>query len=390
MKLSNNLVSDLPASAASLLSDRLIRIINICMLLGLVLGLSAKSISAQEIPREVAPQRPAIAPVADPNNSDDDSYRVGPGDLIDVRVFGHPELGRETRISNQGTIRLPFLDEIQIACMTENQIAKLIVEKFKKYLRDPQIDVFVKEYKSQPVAVIGSVATPGRFQLQRRVRLLELLTFSGGPNLNSGGIVHVIRGSAPDFCEMQNGDGVTVAVSGVVPVEKSSPVATTTEKGITLHFDPLVQSAQDQGVLMSYNIKDVLLGLPESNPYIRPGDIISVPETDQVFITGQIVKPGPISMRTQMTLLQALGMAGGFMPEAARHRVRVIRQDPSTKIREEFLFNVDHIRQKKAEDIVLQPNDVVDVPASIPKNVGRGLLAVAIGMVGYLPFMIFR
>lgn len=390
MKLSNNLVSDLPASAASLLSDRLIRIINICMLLGLVLGLSAKSISAQEIPREVAPQRPAIAQVADPDNSDDDSYRVGPGDLIDVRVFGHPELGRETRISNQGTIRLPFLDEIQIACMTENQIAKLIVEKFKKYLRDPQIDVFVKEYKSQPVAVIGSVATPGRFQLQRRVRLLELLTFSGGPNLNSGGIVHVIRGSAPDFCEMQNGDGVTVAVSGVVPVEKSSPVATTTEKGITLHFDPLVQSAQDQGVLMSYNIKDVLLGLPESNPYIRPGDIISVPETDQVFITGQIVKPGPISMRTQMTLLQALGMAGGFMPEAARHRVRVIRQDPSTKIREEFLFNVDHIRQKKAEDIVLQPNDVVDVPASIPKNVGRGLLAVAIGMVGYLPFMIFR
>ncbi len=390
MKLSNNLVSDLPASAASLLSDRLIRIINICMLLGLVLGLSAKSISAQEIPREVAPQRPAIAQVADPNNSDDDSYRVGPGDLIDVRVFGHPELGRETRISNQGTIRLPFLDEIQIACMTENQIAKLIVEKFKKYLRDPQIDVFVKEYKSQPVAVIGSVATPGRFQLQRRVRLLELLTFSGGPNLNSGGIVHVIRGSAPDFCEMQNGDGVPVAVSGVVPVEKSSPVATMTEKGITLHFDPLVQSAQDQGVLMSYNIKDVLLGLPESNPYIRPGDIISVPETDQVFITGQIVKPGPISMRTQMTLLQALGMAGGFMPEAARHRVRVIRQDPSTKIREEFLFNVDHIRQKKAEDIVLQPNDVVDVPASIPKNVGRGLLAVAIGMVGYLPFMIFR
>lgn len=390
MKLRNNPVSDLPASAASLLSGRLIRIINICMLLGLVSGLSVKSIGAQEVPREVAPQRPAIAPVADPNNSDDDSYRVGPGDLIDVRVFGHPELGRETRISNQGTIRLPFLDEIQIACMTENQIAKLIVEKFKKYLRDPQIDVFVKEYKSQPVAVIGSVATPGRFQLQRRVRLLELLTFSGGPNLNSGGIVHVIRGSAPDFCEMQNGDVVPVAVTGVVPVEKSSPVATTTEKGITLHFDPLVQSAQDQGVLMSYNIKDVLLGLPESNPYIRPGDIISVPETDQVFITGQIVKPGPISMRTQMTLLQALGMAGGFMPEAARHRVRVIRQDPSTKIREEFLFNVDHIRQKKAEDIVLQPNDVVDVPASIPKNVGRGLLAVAIGMVGYLPFMIFR
>ncbi|QQS44852.1 MAG: polysaccharide biosynthesis/export family protein [Acidobacteriota bacterium] len=368
MKLRHNPFSDLPSIHISTL--RLILIINTCLLPGLV------PVRAQEAP-----------PLAAASPSEEDSYRVGPGDLLEVRVFGHPELGREARISNQGTIRLPFLDEIQVACQTENQISKLIVEKFRKYLRDPQIDVFVKEYKSQPVSVIGSVATPGRFQLQRRVRLLELLTFSGGPNLNSGGVVHIIRGSAPDFCELRESGRTQVA--GIVP--QTPPVAAaTSEGGKPVHNDPLIQAAQDQGVLISYNIKDVLLGLPESNPFIRPGDIISVPETDQVFVTGFVVKPGPISVRTQVTLMQALGMAGGFMPDAARNRVRVVRQDPATKIREEFILNVDQIRQKKAEDIVLQPNDVIDVPASIPKNVGRGLIAVAVGMVGYLPFMIFR
>lgn len=362
-----------PFSPGSEASFRLIRIINICLMLGLIV-----------VP--ALAQNPPVSPAANP--AEDDSYRIGPGDLIDVRVFGHPEMGRETRVSNQGTIRLPFLDDIQVACMSETQISRLIIERYKKYLRDPQIDVLVKEYKSQPVAVIGSVATPGRFQLQRRVRLLELLTFSGGPNLNSGGVVHVIRGSAPDFCEMKDSGGAVAPVAGVVPVEKTPAV--TSESGIPVHEDPQIAAAQDQGVLMTYNIKDVLLGLPESNPFIRPGDIISVPETDQVFVTGMVVKPGPISVRTQVTLMQALGMAGGFMPDAARNRVRVVRQDPATKIREEFIFNVDQIRQKKSEDIVLQPNDVVDVPGSIAKNVGRGLIAVGVGMVGFLPFSIFR
>ncbi|MBO0799409.1 MAG: polysaccharide export protein, partial [Blastocatellia bacterium] len=135
------------------------------------------------------------------NANDDGSYRVGPGDLLEVRVFGRPELGREQRVGNKGTIRLPFLQDLQVACKTEAELAQLIAEKYTKYLRDPQVDVFVKEYNSQPVAVIGSVAKPGRFQLQRRVRLLELLTFSGGPLLNAGGVVHIIRGSSPDYCE---------------------------------------------------------------------------------------------------------------------------------------------------------------------------------------------
>jgi hypothetical protein len=63
-------------------------------------------------------------------------------------------------------------------------------------------------------------------------------------------------------------------------------------------------------------------GRPDSNPFIRPGDIISIPETDQIFVTGAVVKPGATPLRSRLTLIQALGIAGGFAPDAARSRIR--------------------------------------------------------------------
>jgi polysaccharide biosynthesis/export protein len=362
---------------------------------------------------------PHSAPVIDTGiEKEDDSYRLGPGDLLDVRVFNRPELGREVRITNQGRIRLPFLQEIQAACLTEVQLAQLITEKYKKYLRDPQIDVFVKEYKSQPVAVIGSVATPGRFQLQRRVRLVELLTFSGGPNLTSGGVVHIIRGVSPDFCETNEmneaGSAAKKAPPGIVAVasQPSPPVATAASSTQPSGTQPsgsqpsgsIIQPSQPlpdqkslqasveqgQGLLLTFRLKDVLAGSPESNPWIRPGDIISLPETEQVFVIGTVFKPGPVPIKGTVTLLQAIGSAGGFLPDAAKGNVRVVRTQPGTNQRQEIIYNVNDIQRKKAEDVALLPNDVVDVPSSVFKTTARGLLAVGIGMVGYLPYQIIQ
>ncbi|MCI0337226.1 MAG: polysaccharide biosynthesis/export family protein [Acidobacteria bacterium] len=355
-------------------------------------------------------QKPVLIPapnstpvISTGNLSEDDSYRVGPGDVLEVRVFGRPELGREGRISNLGTIRLPFLEEIRVVCKTEAELAQLITEKYKKYLREPQVDVFIKEYKSQPVAVIGSVAAPGRFQLQRRVRLLELLTFAGGHNLNAGGTVHIIRGSAPDFCEMSEtaaGATAKIPTPAIVPVDSPPAISKTpsqnqnspTHASAALPDQAALQAsvAQGQGILLTFKLPEVLLGNPEFNPYIRPGDIISVPETDQIYVIGQVVKPGAIPMRQKITLLQAIGMAGGFMVDASKGKVKVARQEPGTNARKEFVYDVNDIQKKKAEDITLMPNDVVDVPASITKSATRGLVGVGLGMVGYLPYWIIR
>jgi polysaccharide export outer membrane protein len=320
---------------------------------------------------------------------EDDSYRIGPGDLLDVRVYGRAELTREVRVTNEGRIRLPFLEEIQVACQTEVQLAEMIATQYRKYLRDPQVDVFVREYKSQPVSVIGSVMQPGRFQLQRRVRLLELLTFAGGPGGSAGGVVHIVRGSAPDFCE---GGGELLrslpALSSIAAPEKRSSEAEQTLAAGQATIPVSIDHGDAQ--LVAYRLRDVLVGKPEANPFIHPGDIISVPETDQVFVTGAVIKPGAIPMRSRLTLLQALGIAGGFQPDAARSRVRLIRLDPQTQVQQEFLYNIDDIQRRKAEDVVLLPNDVVHAPSSVPKSMGRGIMGVSINMLSTIPFLIMR
>jgi polysaccharide biosynthesis/export protein len=361
----------------------------------------------------VAQQQPAsaseIKPAQDPgsltsavNPKDDDSYRVGPGDVLEVRVFGRPELGREQRIGNHGTIRLPFLQDLRVACKTEAELAQLIAEKYKKYLRDPQVDVFVKEYNSQPVAVIGSVAKPGRFQLQRRVRLLELLTFSGGPILSAGGAVHIIRGSAPDFCEsFETGAGDArprTPVPAIVPVASQPGIAkssATDQQQSAPATPPLPDQAsiqstldQSQAFLLTFRLQEVLLGNPDSNPYVMSGDIVSIPETDQVFVVGQVVKPGPLPVRNKITLIQAIGMAGGFTPDASKGKVKVVRTEPGTNSRTEYLYDINEIQKQKGEDITLMPNDVVDVPSSLKSNIARRAMGVGFGLAATLPIYI--
>jgi polysaccharide export outer membrane protein len=386
---------------------------NICPAFTIISALSllAVLLPALAVGQPQSIQRPVSTPAQNPgpitsasNLNDDDSYRVGPGDVLEVRVFGRPELGREQRIGNRGTIRLPFLEELQVACKTESELAQLIAEKYKKYLRDPQIDVFVKEYNSQPVAVIGSVAKPGRFQLQRRVRLLELLTFSGGPIMSAGGVIHIIRGSAPDFCEMyETGAGHETPVPAIVPVNsqpinsevgiaKASPANQQQSPPTTpsLPDQASIQSSieNNQAFLLTFNLKEVLIGNPDSNPYVRSGDIISIPETDQVFVVGQVVKPGPLPVRSKITLMQAIGMAGGFTTEAAKSKVKVVRTEPGTNARTEFVYDLNDIQKKKTEDITLMPNDVVDVPSSLKRNIARSFMNVGFGLAATLPIYI--
>lgn len=328
-------------------------------------------------------------PQALPNQNEETSYRVGPGDLLEVRIFGRPELGREQRVGNQGTIRLPFLQDLNVACKTEAELAQLIAEKYTKYLRDPQVDVFVKEYNSQPVAVIGSVAKPGRFQLQRRVRLLELLTFSGGPLLNAGGLVNVIRGSSPDYCELGESGA---PVPPIVPAGSQAGISSADQPPPTppLPDQASVQSALDQNraSILSFKLQEVLLGSPDSNPYIISGDIISIPETDQVYVVGQVMKPGPFPVRSKITLLQALGMAGGFTVDAAKGKVKVVRTEPGTNARTETVYDINEIQKKRAEDVALLPNDVVDVPTSLKSNLARRAMGVGFGLATTLPIYI--
>ena len=288
-------------------------------------------------------------------SSADDRYRIGVGDVLEVRVFNRPQLSREAvRVEGNGVIRMPLIEtEIQAACRTESELAQEIARLYLEYQKNPQVDVFVKEYNSQPVAVMGAVNTPGRFQLQRRVRLLELLAFAGGPAERAGRNVQVIH-NAPSFtCEQP------AAGSEEIPVN-------------------------------SYRLSDLMQGDARSNPYVRPGDVVTITEAEQAFVVGNVLKPSTIPLRDRVTVSQAIAMAGGTLPDTQSNRVRIVRNDPRTNSKMEFFVDLKAVGRHQSEDVALQANDIVEVPTAGGRRFLRNLLSGVLPSVGRLPVQIIR
>jgi polysaccharide export outer membrane protein len=284
----------------------------------------------------------------------DTRYRIGPGDVLDVRVARAPELSRDSvRVDQTGMIRMPMLDvDIQAACLTEAEVAQNIAKLYRKYKNEPHVEVFVKEFQSQPVAAMGAVRSPAQFKLQRQVRLLELLTFAGGPAANAGQTVQIVHAGGPSLCEKQ-GDPAT--------------------------------SDTDSAVLVSYNLNDTLRGTPEANPFVRPGDIVQVPEADQVFVLGNVLKPSAIPLKETLTVSHAIAIAGGTAPSTKKDKVRILRQMPGSTKKQEIFIDLTAIEKNKAEDVALMANDVVDVPISGTKSILRSLLGTVVPTISQLP-----
>jgi polysaccharide export outer membrane protein len=234
----------------------------------------------------------------------------------------------------------------------------------RKYLRDPQVDVFVKEYRSQPVSVIGAVTQPGRFLLQRRVRLLELLANAGGPAPNAGTTVFVIHSNDRYACE-------TTADEKVDP--NADPNAADTE------------SVKD--ITSSYKLRELMMGSPEANKFVDPGDVVSILEADQVYLSGNVLRPGPIALKGPLTLYDAINQAGGFQSEASKKNVRLIRHN-SDGTRKEMVLNVEDIEKRRTQDVLLQANDVIAVQSSAIKNLRKSLLQIVPATVSTLPIVI--
>ena len=281
-------------------------------------------------------------------------YRIGPGDVLDVRVARAPELSRDAvRVDQGGMIRMPMLDvDIPAACLTEGELAENIAKLYKKYKNDPHVDVFVKEFQSQPVAVIGAIHGAAQFKLQRQVRLLELLSLAGGPTDGAGQTVQIVHAGGGPFCEQ----------SGAATTDLS-----------------------DASTFVAYKLIDTLRGLPEANPFVRPGDIISIPPADQVFVLGNVLKPSAIPLKEPLTVSRAIAIAGGTAPSTKRDRVRILRQLPGSTQKQEIYVDLRAIEKNKAVDVALLPNDIVDVPISGTKSLLRSLLGTVVPTLSQLP-----
>jgi polysaccharide export outer membrane protein len=125
--------------------------------------------------------------------------------------------------------------------------------------------------------------------------------------------------------------------------------------------------------------------LPEANPVLRPGDIVVVPEGAQAYVVGNVIKPSTIPLREPTTVSRAIAMAGGTGVSSQRNHVRVVRQIPGSQVKQEIYVDLSAVEKRKADDIILLPNDIVDVPTSGTKSFLRSLTGAVAPALSQVP-----
>lgn len=294
-----------------------------------------------------------------------DQYRIGPRDVLSIRVMAGrlvPELSMESiEVDECGRIPLPSVEhesqnEIQAAGKMRTELAEELRVFYKKYKKNPQVVVTVREYNSQPVAINGAIMKPGQFQLRRPVRLLELVQFyAGGPTERAGGQIQVARMSAFNPC-----------------------TATPADSANAVEF-------------VALNLKDTLAGEEKANPYLQPGDVITLPEAKEAYVVGNVLRPGPVLLKDDsVTISKAIAMAGGTMPDTKKDKVRIIRQETGSLIKKEIIVDLGAIDKRQAPDVALLPNDIISVETSGGKRLLRSLLGTIVPSIGQLPVQVIR
>lgn len=262
------------------------------------------------------------------------NYLLGPGDVVDVRVFGQPDLNATAEVDSEGNISsLPFLETpVRARCRTEKEVQKDIAAAYGKYLKSPQVSVRITERKSrQPATIFGAVRQPTRIQMMRKVRLNEVMAASGGFTERASGTIQILH-TEPIMCPEPGEEAAAAPIKGTkVPLE-------------------------------IVKVEDLKSGKAEANPFIRPGDYIIVTEAEPVYITGSVTSPQGVFMRDHLTLSTALAMVGGVRKEAKASEIRVYRLQPGSPDRSTMLVDLAAIKKGQKPDFLLQAFDVIEVP----------------------------
>ncbi len=254
-------------------------------------------------------------------------YTVGGNDVLSIVVYEEKDLSKESiRVSGKGYLSFPLIGRLKVAGLTTSAIENLIAEKLaaQQYLLNAHVDVQVIEYNSKHFFVLGEVGTPGSHPIQARERIMDALTKVGG-----------------------------------VEEEKASNRLMLIR---TLNHD----TSEESKLVIDINLVDLLKkGDQNSNIQLEDRDVLYFLPVEQFYIIGQVRGPGSYDMpEDELTLVEAIGMAGGFTRIASRNSTRIIRlEDGVEKVIE---VKVDEITDagKKIQDVVIKPEDIIVVPES--------------------------
>ena len=276
-------------------------------------------------------------------------YKIGPEDLVEISVFEVPELSRSVRVSAGGEISLPLIGVVKVTGLSGMETERLLTEILRKrYIKDPQVTVFVREFKSDPVAVLGAVKLAGLYQIQTPKTLMEVLAMAGG------------------LTEMARPPGRTIVITRKrVGTASAARLVRQGAPGTSPSADDL-----EQGDVIEVPIKGLLQSDGSKwNVIVYPGDSIKVTFAGTVYVVGNVSRPGafPLTDFDNISALQALALAGGTTKAASRKNAAVIHLDENGN-RTEQKIDLSRILRGKDPDAKLASNDVLFVPGSMGKE----------------------
>lgn len=278
-------------------------------------------------------------------------YKIGPEDLIEISVFEEEKLNKAVRVSSQGNISLPLIGILRVKGLTAYELEKEIRDLLaEKYLQDPHVSIFIKEYRNQRISVMGAVEKPGVFDVTGQKTILDSLAMAGGMKEDAGQLLFLIR--PPRLEEGSKG--------GMAADEQ-------TPKTFVIDLEALLIKG------------DLTLNLT-----LMHGDVIHIPVSGKIFVGGEVVKPGGFPLKgKKMTVSQAIAMAEGLKQAANGPDTKIIRYSEKGNKKEIISVDLDTIQKGLGEDPYLKENDIVVVPKSGMKTFLIELRDTIKGLVGF-------
>jgi len=329
--------------------------------------------AAQTRPAQPKIERPPSTGGGEMNNqptilvSTDQDYRIGPRDVIEIKVDDAPELSLTASVSADGTFLMPYLKRLKATGKTTDELAKEISDGLRgKYLKDPNVMIFVRQFNSRAFFILGAVKRPGVYQVEGKPSLIKLLTVAGGPADNHGSTAIILHEVKKDD-DKKAGD--------------AKPAAAKPAAGQAAATTPADEDEPEYSV-RTVNINGMFKGLGlngNSEVYLEPGDIVNILPADVFFVSGEVFAPGQFPLSEGTTLRQAMALAQGTTFNAATGEGIIFRTDPATGRREEIKIDIGAVMKNRKPDIPLVANDIVLVPNSKGKTIGNAILK-AVGM----------
>jgi polysaccharide export outer membrane protein len=266
-------------------------------------------------------------------------YLIGPGDVLKIEVWGHPDVSRDVIVDYRGEIKLPPVRRMSVMAFTTYQLEEELYKSLSKYLIDPVVFVTVKEFNSQRIIALGETTT-GMYTLKRKTSLVEFLSEIGGPTENA----NVTR----------------------------------------------IKLIKKDGEIFTYNLNELISDPKKRDEtLVSEGDTIYVPPTDinRVSVLGQVNDPKMINIKEKLTLVEAITTAGGFNENAVRSSVIVLRGELGDM--KGYRVNMARIFSKGdiGLNIELEPGDIVYVPKSFIADVERFLRDISLPLTWYFWYL---